>query len=178
MKNSADFTHGKIMPALIKFALPVLFAIFLQTMYGAVDMIIVGRFGSAADVSAVSTGSWVMQTITSAIVGIAMGTTILIGQKIGEQQMNEIGGVIGASICMFAVFGVAVTIIVELLATHITSWMHAPEEAFEGTVRYISICSGGSIFIVAYNVLGSVFRGIGNSKIPLMTVPLLVQLIL
>ena len=84
MKKQHDFTQGPILPALLKFALPVLLALLLQAMYGAVDLQVVGRFGTAADISAVSTGSQIMQTITVVITGLAMGVTVLLGQKIGE----------------------------------------------------------------------------------------------
>ena len=60
MTKVSNFTEGKIFSPLLKFAIPILMAIFLQTMYGAVDLLIVGQFGNAADVSAVSTGSQVM----------------------------------------------------------------------------------------------------------------------
>ena len=170
MRSTQNFTEGKILSPLILFALPVLLAIFLQTMYGAVDMLIVGWFGSAADISAVSTGSWVMQTVTTAIVGLAMGTTILLGRKIGEGKSHEAGDVIGASLCLFAVIGAAVTLLMEIFAVPVTNIVKAPEEAFSGTVSYIRICSGGALFIVAYNVIGSIFRGMGNSKMPLITV--------
>lgn len=170
MKKEQDFTRGRILPSLVRFALPVLLAIFLQTMYGAVDMLIVGRFNDAAEISAVSTGSWIMQTITMGIVGLAMGTTILLGQRIGEKKPEEAGRVVGASICIFVVVGLCITVVMELMAVPVTRIMQAPPEAFESTVVYIRICSAGAVFIVAYNVLGSIFRGMGNSKMPLLTV--------
>ncbi len=170
MKTTQNFTEGKILSPLVRFALPVLLAIFLQTMYGAVDMLVVGQFGTAADVSAVSTGSWIMQTITSAINGLAMGVTILLGQKIGEKKTEEAGDVIGAGICLFAVVAVGITLLTELFAVPFAAVMQAPAEAFDGTVQYVRICAGGSVFIVAYNVFGSIFRGMGNSKLPLIAV--------
>lgn len=170
MEKNQNFTEGSILPALVKFALPVLFAIFLQTMYGAVDMLIVGRFSTAAEISAVSTGSWIMQTVTGAIVGLAMGTTILLGQKIGEKKMNEAGKVVGASVCLFAVIGVVLMVLLQILAVWAARILKAPDAAFASTVKYIRICAMGSVFIVAYNVLGSIFRGMGNSRMPLITV--------
>ena len=89
MSQQKNLTEGNILSSLMGFALPVLAALFLQTMYGAVDMMIVGRFSHAAEVSAVSTGSWIMQTITTAIVGLSMGTTILLGRRIGEKQPED-----------------------------------------------------------------------------------------
>ncbi len=170
MKKNQSFTEGKILGPLISFALPVLLALFLQAMYGAVDLLVVGRFASASDVSAVSTGSQVMQTVTSIIVGLAMGITIQAGQKIGEKQPEEAGKVIGSGICLFAVLGIVLTAVLILAASPLADLMHAPEEAFAGTVSYIRICSSGLLFIAAYNVLGSIFRGIGDSRMPLITV--------
>ena len=164
------FTQGKILSQLIGFALPVLLALFLQAMYGAIDLLVVGRFGISADVSAVSTGSQIMQTVTFVMVGVSMGITVLAGQKIGEGNTKEAGRVIGSGIALFTVIAVAATVIMLAASKPLAALMRAPEEAFDLTVRYIFICSAGMIFIVAYNVLGSIFRGIGNSKIPLMTV--------
>jgi len=170
MENTKNFTSGKILAPLISFALPVLGALFLQTMYGAVDMLVVGQFATAADVSAVSTGSWIMQLITSFVVGIAMGTTILLGRKIGEGKEKEASSVIGASIGLFIIIAIIITFVMELFASQCAIIMQTPFEAYKQTVQYIRVCSAGAVFIIAYNVLGSIFRGIGNSKIPLITV--------
>lgn len=170
MKNNVSFTEGKILSPLLRFAMPVLLALLLQAMYGAIDLLVVGQFGSPADVSAVSTGSQIMQTITSVITGLAMGTTILLGQKIGQKKSDEAGQVVGSSICLFTILAIIVTIVMLLMASPFSTLMHAPEEAFDKTVVYVRICSAGSIFIVAYNVLGSIFRGLGDSKTPLIAV--------
>ena len=170
MKETQNFTKGNILTSLVRFALPVLAALFLQTMYGAVDMLVVGRFATAADVSAVSTGSWLMQLITSCVVGIAMGTTVLLGRRLGEGKPEEAGKIIGSSIVLFAIIGVVITFFMELCAVPVAQIMRTPIEAFDATVLYVRICSAGSVFIVAYNVLGSIFRGIGDSRMPLVTV--------
>lgn len=170
MENKNTFTEGKILSPLLLFAMPILFAIFLQAMYGAVDLLVVGQFGSATDVSAVATGSQIMQTITSIISGIAMGTTIILGQKLGERKDEKAGQVVGASIYLFIIIGILFTVIMFLVAKPFSILLHAPVEAFDKTVQYVRICSAGSVFIVAYNVTGSIFRGMGNSKMPLITV--------
>lgn len=170
MEKNKDFTEGKILPQLLSFAFPVLVALFLQAMYGAVDLLVVGQFASAVDVSAVSTGSQIMHSITTVITGLAMGITILVGQKIGEKRPDEAGLVIGNGICLFGVLALVITIIMVAGSEMAATIMHAPEEAYEQTVAYIRICSTGTVFIVAYNLLGSIFRGIGDSKMPLITV--------
>lgn len=169
-KTVTVFTEGKILGPLIKFALPVLLALFLQTMYGAVDLLIIGQFCESSDVSAVATGSTLMFTLTSLFIGLSMGTTILLGQNIGKGKTDGAGDVIGSTIVSFAVLGVIVGAITLFLAPGMATVLQAPEEAFDATVTYVRICAGGLLFIIAFNVLGSVFRGIGNSVMPLISV--------
>ena len=170
MKRGIDFTSGKILSKLLLFAGPVLLALLLQSMYGAVDLLIVGKFASSADVSAVSTGSQIMMTITGLISSLCMGMTIYLGQKIGERRADEGGQIVGSGLVLFAVTGVILTILIPLLSKQLTGVMHAPAEAFDLTAGYIAICGGGIIVIIAYNLIGGIFRGIGDSGTPLFTV--------
>lgn len=140
MKKTTTFTEGKILQPLILFALPVLFALFLQAMYGAVDLLIVGKFASSADVSAVSTGSQIMMTLTNLVSSFAMGTTILLGQHIGSDRKEEGGRTIGTAIVMFAVIALVMTFLLVIFAPQISSIMNAPEEAFDKTISYVRIC--------------------------------------
>ena len=170
MKQTGSFIEGPILAPLLRFTLPVLLALFLQAMYGAVDLMVVGQFGHPADVSAVSTGSQVMQTVTSLVTGLSMGATVLLGQKLGQGKSDEGGQVLGSSIALFTAVAVVLTGAMLLAASPMTRLMQAPAEAFDQTVIYVRICSGGAVFIVAYNVLGAMFRGIGDSRTPLLTV--------
>lgn len=170
MKKNQDFTEGAILPLLLKFAFPVLLALFLQAMYGAVDLLVVGRFSAAEEVSAVSTGSQIMHSITTIITGLAMGLTVLVGQRIGEKRPEEAGAIIGSGICLFGSGAVLITVIMVAGSAVAARIMQAPQGAFAQTVDYIRICSAGTVFIVAYNLLGSIFRGIGDSKMPLAAV--------
>lgn len=173
MNKVQNFTEGKIFSLLIRFALPVLLALFLQAMYGAVDLLIVGQFGgeyAEEFVSAVSTGSQIMMTLTVVITGLAMGLTVYVGEKIGAGERNEAGEIIGSGISLFAMISIVLTVIMVFASFALAKIMHAPAEAFDSTVLYVAICSAGTLFIVAYNLVGSIFRGIGDSKIPLLTV--------
>lgn len=165
-----DFTTGKILPKLIRFALPILAALLLQAMYGAVDLKIVGEYSSTADLSAVSIASQIMQTITGILVGLSTGVSVIVAKKIGEARPDDAGKVIGAGIVLFGIVAVIATAVFVLTSRPIADLMLTPEEAFESTVSYLKICSGGIVFILAFNVLGGVFRGIGDSKMPLITV--------
>ncbi len=165
-----NFTEGPILGPLIKFAFPVLLALVLQAMYGAVDLLVVGQFGSSADVSAVSTGSQLMTTITGMISAFSMGATILLGQQIGMGKGKEGGKTIGSSILLFTIVGLFITAFTVIGAEMLATVLHAPAEAYGKTVNYIRICGAGSLVIIFYNLIGSVFRGIGDSKTPLITV--------
>ena len=170
MQNATQFTEGKILGKLLRFAVPVLLAMCLQATYGAVDLLIVGQFSTAANVSAVSTGSQLMHTVTCVLTALAMGTTITLGQALGGGRKKQAGQIIGNSITLFAVIAAVLTVGMLIFSRQAASVLHAPAEAFEATVTYIRICSLGAVFIVAYNVLGSIFRGLGDSRTPLMTV--------
>ena len=168
--TDGNFLSGPIVPALLKFSVPVLLALFLQTFYGAFDMWAVGRFCGSAEVSAVSTGSQTMLIITGLTSGLSMGTTVLLGMKIGERDEHGAARAITTSIYVFAVLGTVLTLITTLAARPIAQLMNAPAEAMEHTVTYIRICGAGCIFIAAYNLASAIFRGMGNSKAPLIFV--------
>lgn len=168
LKN--NFLEGPILPSLLKFAFPVLLTLVLQALYGAVDLWAVGKFGTTADISAVSTGSQTMQIITGIVTGLSMGTTVLLGQRIGHRDDEGSAQVVGASIRVFGILGIVLSIAMVPAAKPIAYLMNAPEEAFTQTVQYIQICGGGSLCIVAYNLLSAVFRGMGDSRSPLIFV--------
>ena len=170
MKQESDFTKGGILGPLMRFMFPVLLAMLLQDLYGAVDLFIVGRFAETADVSGVTTGAQIMSLIMNLAVGFSMGITILLGQQIGRGEREKGGKVIGAGIAFFFLIGIATSVVMALLAPAIARVMNAPAEAFAQTVQYIRICGGGAVVVVAFNLIGSVFRGLGDSVTPLMTV--------
>lgn len=168
--RTIDFTKGKIMKSLILFAGPVLFAMFLQALYSAADLLIVGKFATKADVSGVAIGSQLMTTLTNMIVSFATGATIYLGQKIGEKKAHEGGIIIGNAILFFGLMGLLMSLSLPLLSGPLAHLLKAPAQSCTQTKHYIMICGGGAIMIVAYNVLGAIFRGIGDSTTPLITV--------
>jgi len=170
MTKGSSFTEGKILAPLVRFTFPILFALILQALYGAVDVAVVSWYADAAEIAAVSVGTQLMRTITSIIVGLSMGTTVLIGQRLGAGNGEGAGRALGAAICLFGVMGAALSVILPFLSEPLAHLMNTAEEALDATVDYLRICSIGTVFIVAYNVLGGMFRGMGDSKTPLITV--------
>ena len=167
---NSDFTQGSIFKKLVAFMIPVLGALVLQAGYGAVDLLVVGRFGTTAGLSAVSTGSQVLNLVTFVITQFAMGITVLIARYIGEKKQENIGALIGGATVLFGIVSVFLFIIMILCALPISTLMQAPDQALNLTSMYVRICGGGIFFIVAYNVLSAIFRGLGDSKSPLLFV--------
>lgn len=162
--------QGSILKSLIPFAFPVLLALFLQAMYGAADLIIVGQFANTYEQSSVASGSQLLNMITMIITSLTMGVTVFVGDCIGSGNREKAGQGVGTGIAIFAVLAVVVTALVVPFSDGLAAFMHAPAEAFAQTSGYVRICGMGTVFITAYNVLGAIFRGIGDSKTPLITV--------
>ena len=168
--DKADFTQGNILKKLVAFMMPVLGALILQAAYGAVDLLVVGRFGSTSGLSAVSTGSQVLNLVTFVVIQFAMGITVLIARYLGEKRPERIGAVIGGGAVVFTIMSVALFIAMVGFARPISVLMQAPAEAVDLTASYVRICGAGILFIVAYNLLSAIFRGLGDSKSPLLFV--------
>ena len=169
-KIENELTEGKIYPSLVKFTIPMLLAMFLQALYSGVDLLIVGRYAETADVSGVATGSMLMMTTTFAVCSLAIGVTILVGRKVGQKRPKQVGMIIGNGISLFSIIAVLMTIVTVWKSDYLAVLMNAPKEAFSQTQDYIKFCGWGSVFVLAYNLLGGILRGLGDSKTPFVTV--------
>lgn len=162
-----DLTSGSVWKNIVYFSLPYLLSYFLQTLYGLADLFIVGQFDGVASTTAVSIGSQVMHMLTVMIVGLAMGTTVNIGRAVGARDSQKASKVVGNTTVLFVGVSVVLAVVLLVLVQPIVRVMSTPTEAVEGTVRYLTICFIGIPFIIAYNVIASIFRGLGDSKSPM-----------
>jgi len=162
-----NLTTGSIFKNVVYFSLPYLLSYFLQTLYGMADLFIIGQYEGVASTTAVSIGSQVMHMITVIIVGLAMGSTVNIGQAVGGNDDKRTASCIGNTIALFMGLSVVLTAILLLLRRPIALAMSTPEQALEGTIDYLTICFIGIPFITAYNIISSIFRGLGDSKSPM-----------
>lgn len=165
-----NLTEGSILKNIVVFSLPYLLSYFLQTLYGMADLFLAGQFNGAAVISAVSIGSQVMHMFTVIIVGLAMGGTVLIGQAVGAKDSKRTSKIIGNTVTFFLIFSAVVTVILLFACRGIVNLIQTPPESLEQTVLYLRICFIGIPFIVAYNVIASIFRGMGDSKSPMIFV--------
>ena len=162
-----NLTTGSVFKNIVFFSLPYLLSYFLQTLYGMADLFIIGQFEGTASTTAVSIGSQVMHMLTVMIVGLAMGSTVSIGQSVGANDKKRAAVHIGNTVTLFFSLSVVLTVVLVLLVHPIVNIMSTPTEAVSGTVAYLTICFIGIPFITAYNVISSIFRGLGDSKSPM-----------
>ena len=161
-------TTGSVWKNIAAFSLPYLLSYFLQTLYGMADLFIIGQYEGVAGTTAVSIGSQVMHMLTVMIVGLAMGTTVSVGQAVGGGDRKKAAGCVGNTAVLFLGLSVSLTALLLVCVRPIVAVMSTPQAAVEGTVRYLTICFLGIPFITAYNVISSVFRGMGDSKSPMI----------
>ena len=162
-----DLTTGSVFKNVLYFSLPYLLSYFLQTLYGMADLFIIGQFEGTASITAVSIGSQIMHMITVMLVGLAMGVTVGIGRAVGAHDDRGAGAVIGNAVMLFLAVSVAMAAVLTALVQPILSMMSTPAEAVPGAAAYLTICFIGIPCITAYNVLASIFRGMGDSRSPM-----------
>ena len=162
-----NLTSGSVFQNIVWFSLPYLLSYFLQTLYGMADLFIIGQFEGVAGTTAVSIGSQVMHMITVMIVGLAMGSTVSIAQAVGANNKKQASLSVGNTVTLFMGLSVVLSAVLLLFVRPIVTVMSTPEEAVSGTVLYLTICFLGIPFITAYNIISSIFRGLGDSRSPM-----------
>lgn len=162
-----NLTTGSVFKTLLYFSLPYLLAYFLQTLYGMADLFIIGQYNGVESTTAVSIGSQVMHMLTVMIVGLAMGATVMIGQAVGAGRKEQASLAVGNTVTLFMILSVIVTAVLLLAVRPIVAVMSTPAEAVPGTISYLTVCFIGIPFITAYNIISSIFRGMGDSKSPM-----------
>jgi len=170
MNDKQDFTSGNITKKLLAFMFPVFCSLVLQAMYSAVDLLIVGKFGTTAGIAGVANGANIMNTITNILFALTTGVTVLIARNLGDRKPEKISKLIGSAIWFFFVLAVVLSVLVFVFARNIALLLSTPEEALPLTVTYLRICGVGLVFVIFYNLISGIFRGLGNSQLPLLFV--------
>lgn len=165
-----NLTEGNILKTLLLFSVPFLIANILQSLYGAVDLFVVGRYCGAESVAAVSTGTQVTQIVTSLVTGLTLGSTILIGDYMGRRDYEKVKKTIGTTLTAFAIVSILLTILMLAFEKQLLTLLETPKESFDLTMRYVAICSLGNLFICGYNAISAILRGYGDSTRPMIFV--------
>ncbi|HCC87561.1 MAG TPA: MATE family efflux transporter [Prevotella sp.] len=165
--NGKDLTQGSIMDNIMTFSLPYMLAYFLQILYGLADLFVIGQYCGVESTTAVSNGAQVMYMVTVVLIGLAMGTTVLTARAIGAKDSARARTVVGNTVTMFAVVAIVLMVVLLCLRGWIVDVMDTPTEAVSGMEHYLTICFIGIPFVIAYNIIASIYRGLGDSKSPM-----------
>ncbi len=165
--NGKDLTQGSIAGNIMTFSLPYMFAYFLQILYGLADLYVIGQYCDVDSTTAVSNGAQVMYLVTVVLIGLAMGTTVLTARAVGAKDNARARIIIGNTITMFAVIAAVLLVFLLCMRSWIVSVMDTPPEAVAGMEHYLTVCFIGIPFIIAYNIIASIFRGLGDSRSPM-----------
>ena len=165
-----DLTRGNVLKTIAVFALPYMLSYFLQMLYGMADLYMMGQFSGAAGITAVGNGAQTLYIITVTLVGLAMGTTVIVGHAVGSRRFDRAETAIGNTITLFMGVSVVLAAVLLALCPQIVALIGTPAEAVEGTAAYLRICFVGIPFIAAYNILSAIFRGLGDSRSPMYVI--------
>ncbi len=166
-KKTFDFTAGPIAGPLLMFALPLLAGNLLQQMYSITDSIIVGRLLGANALAAIGAASPVIRLSIALAIGFTLGVSVVISQYYGAHDEKNIRNVISTSYIFFTAIALVLTLIGVVFAPDILEMIDTPETVMGDAVGYLRLSFAGTFFLLGYNVSSAVYRGVGNSLIPL-----------
>ncbi|WP_418551316.1 MATE family efflux transporter, partial [Hungatella sp.] len=172
MKQENNLTEGNVFRVLLEFSIPFVIANVIQALYGAVDLLVIGKYCTPESVAAVSTGTQVTQIITSMITGLTLGGTIMVGKYTGMNAKEEVKKTIGTTLSIFGAAALVLTVLMIIFSPAVLRLLKTPEESFELAKQYVILCSCGIIFICGYNAISAILRGYGDSKRPMMFIAL------
>lgn len=165
--KAQDLTRGSVFGNILTFSLPYMLAYFLQMLYSLADMFFIGLYCGVDSITAVSNGAQVMHLITVVLIGLSMGTTVRTARAVGADDKTMAARVAGITVIFFSLLAVVLTVVLLAAHTLIVRAMDTPVEAVASTRSYLLVCFSGIPFIVAYNVIASIFRGLGDSRSPM-----------
>lgn len=170
--STKNLTEGSIMGNIASFAIPYMAAYFLQILYGLADLFIVGQYCDVDSTTAVSNAAQVMYMLTVVVIGLAMGTTVRIGRAVGAKDERQVSRIIGSTFVFFLTLSIVLCIVLFLLRSQIVLLINTPVEAISEATDYLTITFIGIPFIVCYNIIASIFRGMGDSRTPMYLIGL------
>ena len=162
-----DMTQGKPVKVLLGFTIPVFIGNVFQQFYNMVDAVVVGKFVGTKALAAVGSTGTIIFLIIGFLLGLTAGFTVLTAQKYGAGKMDEMRQTVGNALILTALISAVMTA-VSMTGMHaLLKFMHTPDDIFKDAYAYVMIICGGIFAQALYNILASILRALGNSKVPL-----------
>lgn len=162
-----DMTSGSPVKMILSFTFPIFIGNVFQQFYNMADAVIVGKFVGTKALAAVGSTGTIMFLIYGFVVGMTAGFTVLTAQKFGAGDMRAMRQTVAGASILSLVVGVILTAAFMILMKPWLMAMNTPEDIFADAYAYIMIVSAGILAQMLYNLLASVLRALGNSKVPL-----------
>ena len=162
-----DMTKGSPMKIILSFTFPIFLGNVFQQFYNMADAVIVGKFVGTKALAAVGSTGTIMFLIYGFVVGMTAGFTVLTAQKFGAGDMQAMRSTVAGASILSLIIGIVLTVAFMVFMKPWLTAMNTPDDIFADAYAYIMIISGGILAQMLYNLLASILRALGNSKVPL-----------
>lgn len=166
--DKVDMLHGKIIPALISFTIPILLSSLLQLLYNAADIIVVGQFAGKEAVGAVGATTSLIHLITNLFIGLSVGVNVVVGQHIGAGEEKQVPVIVNNALILSIVSGGLVTLVGVCLSKQMLLLTQIPDNIIPFASKYLFITFLGAPALMAYNFCAAALRAYGDTKRPLI----------
>lgn len=162
-----DMTTGKPLPLIISFALPLMVGNIFQQLYTVVDTMVVGKALGVDALAALGATDWLYWMLLGMIQGVTQGFGILMAREFGAKQFDSLRHVVGSSTSLSALSALLFLILGQLVAKPILLLLNTPPEILDWSLLYLRIMFLGIPVVMAYNLLASILRSLGDGQTPL-----------
>lgn len=165
--NIKDMTTGKPFPLILSFSLPLMVGNIFQQLYTVVDTMVVGKALGVDALAALGTTDWLYWMWLGMIQGVTQGFGILMAREFGAKRFESLRSVVGSSVTLSALSAVLFLILGQLAAEPVLQLLNTPSQIMDGSLLYLRIMFLGIPIVMAYNLLATVLRSLGDGQTPL-----------
>lgn len=162
-----DMTTGPILPAMVRYSLPLIASGVLQLLYNAADMIVVGRFSGAEALAAVSSTGSLINLLITLFIGMSVGTSVSVAHAVGANKPDEIHAGVHTGITLALIGGILVGVVGVAAGRQLLEWMGSPEDVIDLATLYIRIYFAGMPVNMVYLFGSAILRAVGDTRRPL-----------
>jgi putative MATE family efflux protein len=165
--NVKNMTEGKPLPLIVSFSLPLMLGNIFQQMYTVVDTMVVGKGLGVQALAALGASDWLVWLMLGVIQGLTQGFGIRMAQEFGARQTERLRSTLGCSVVLTLISAVVLTLGGQLGAEGILRLLKTPDTIISDTLLYVRIIFLGTPVVMAYNLLATILRSLGDGKTPL-----------
>ncbi|MBQ6662032.1 MAG: MATE family efflux transporter [Firmicutes bacterium] len=167
-KNRIEMRTGPIVPAVMRFALPLVLSSFLQFFFNAADTVVVGRFAGSRALAAVGATGTAVMLVSTMIMGLSTGASVVVSQAYGANDKKWLHRAVHTAVPLALLSGGIATVVGLLISRPLLVLISTPPDVIEQSLLYIRIIYCGQLAMAVYNYAAAILRAVGDSKRPLI----------